>query len=134
MPKQRQCGHTDIVMGIRQSGPRKGLPYSCCLSCVRNRNRSRTKAEQRHYNLSRYGITPADYDTLLLKQGGKCAICRQPERTVHKGKLLRLSVDHNHITNIVRGLLCCACNRAIGCLQDSLLIVESAATYLRTHA
>ena len=40
-------------------------------------------------------------------------------------------VDHDHETNQLRALLCGSCNRAIGLLQDSVLVVESALAYLK---
>jgi hypothetical protein len=58
---------------------------------------------------------------------------RRPETVVHKGKLLRLSVDHDHETNKPRGLLCCACNRAMGLFQESILVFEAAIAYVRKH-
>jgi len=47
------------------------------------------------------------YESLLLLQGGGCAICgRLPARR-------RLDMDHDHRTMQVRGLLCVRCNRAL---------------------
>jgi hypothetical protein len=49
----------------------------------------------------------ADYEALLAAQGGVCALCGKPPKT------RRLSVDHDHKTGTVRGLLCFRCNRAL---------------------
>src|SRR5260221_12218993 len=46
---------------------------------------------------SKFGMTIADYDELLRRQGGGCAICRKPP-----GKIA-LHVDHNHVTGEIRG-------------------------------
>lgn len=52
------------------------------------------------------------YYKLLEAQGGGCAICgRKPTKT-------RLSVDHQHATGLLRGLLCMRCNRAYGLFHD----------------
>jgi hypothetical protein len=51
---------------------------------------------------SRYGITPADVERMLLEQDGVCAICR--------GEMRRQCIDHDHDTGRVRGLLCHPCN------------------------
>ncbi len=46
-------------------------------------------------------------DDLILKHGNNCAICKRP-RTEFKNNL---SVDHNHKTGKIRGLLCFYCNK-----------------------
>ena len=63
----------------------------------------------------RYDITPEQWEHLNEQQHGLCAICGQPPR----GNMNRLSVDHNHSTNTVRGLLCITCNRTIGYLENA---------------
>ena len=62
---------------------------------------------------------------MLEQQDGKCAICKSEDS---KGK--RFSVDHNHKTGEVRGLLCNPCNVAIGLLKDSPEVIDSAKEYL----
>ena len=79
---------------------------------------SRTKRLQKHY-----GLSDEDYDTLLAKQGGACAICRRRPRG-------RLCVDHCHLTGMVRGLLCRKCNLGLGCLVDDAASLISAFAYL----
>ena len=44
----------------------------------------------------------------------KCNICEQPEPMKNR----RLSLDHNHKTGKLRGVLCSTCNRALGMLKD----------------
>lgn len=77
-----------------------------------------------------FGLSLLDYDSILAKQGGSCAICNGPQI----GKKKYLAVDHDHIDKRVRGLLCDNCNRAIGLFYDSPEVVESALRYLRKHA
>lgn len=67
-----------------------------------------------------YGITLEEYNQILEKQKGCCAICGRHQSETHKSRWkckLSLSVDHNHITRQIRGLLCGTCNRAIGSLK-----------------
>lgn len=45
----------------------------------------------------------------------------------------RLAIDHDHVTGLVRGLLCRKCNAALGLLGDSVEGVEAALDYLRRH-
>ncbi len=61
------------------------------------------------YLLKKYGITEEQYDELHRKQRGCCAVCGRPSA---KWKA-RLSVDHDHKTGDIRGLLCAYCNRWI---------------------
>lgn len=80
----------------------------------------------RRQNLQKYRITPEQYDELLEKQGGLCAICQ-----VHHSKFQRrLAVDHCHHTGKIRGLLCASCNSGIGKLQDDVEILKAALAYL----
>ena len=76
---------------------------------------------------TKYGITLDDYDTMLITQGGGCAICG----TNDTGSRARLSVDHDHATGAVRGLLCQPCNIGIGHFKDDLDKLLSAIKYLK---
>ncbi len=84
-----------------------------------------------------YGITSPEYDAILKAQGGVCWICEQPPK---KGGN-RLAVDHLHSKgenkrnprekrDRVRGLLCWACNGAIGKFRDDITRLRRAADYL----
>jgi hypothetical protein len=79
----------------------------------------------------KYGITPEQYDALLVAQGGVCGVCVTPPADARG---YRMHVDHDHHTGRVRGILCGPCNVGIGQLRDDPTILESAATYLRRHA
>lgn len=72
----------------------------------------------------RYGITSAQYDAIWAQQGGRCAICDEAE-----GKR-QLSVDHDHETGAIRGLLCMLCNMGIGALRDDPDRLAAAMAYL----
>ena len=75
--------------------------------------------------LRKYGITADEYRAMLAEQNGVCAICHQPCQTNEM-----LSVDHDHQTGRIRGLLCRKCNRAIGMLGDSPRLLVEALKYL----
>jgi hypothetical protein len=96
----------------------------------RKKRYQENKAEYRSkWLMKNYGIKAADYDRMLLEQGGLCKICKSSD---HKSKRVEhFAVDHDHETGQVRGLLCHSCNRGIGYLQDRLEIVEAAAKYLK---
>lgn len=143
-PKQRYCTHT---CGSRiQTRQRLGLqgpssiirPCEYCtaeFSSVDGRTKycgeecARTAKSLREA-FRRYGITMQEYRRLWLKQKGVCAVCHQPERT-ERNRLL--TIDHDHVSGHVRGLLCSQCNRAIGLLQDDPKVIAAAAAYVKRH-
>ena len=82
---------------------------------VKTRIREATTASfrlRRHNRLVReYGLSLTDYETLFQRQNGMCAICQtKPEQS--------LSVDHDHKTGQVRGLLCIRCNTGLGYVDN----------------
>lgn len=81
----------------------------------------------------RYGITLEEYQSILERQGGVCAICGEKESRMIRGKVTHLHVDHNHQMGTVRGLLCHGCNAAVGLLKEDLDIFRSAIKYLKRH-
>jgi hypothetical protein len=75
----------------------------------------------------RYGITHADYEQLLTKQGGHCALCDRTPEMEYYGKL---AVDHDHVADRVRGLLCMQHNQALGKLGDTVESIRKVLEYL----
>lgn len=91
----------------------------------RKKNPDRWKRLQLKSRLKReYGISLDFYDGMYVAQGGKCAICHQPNE---------LHVDHDHATGKVRGLLCGPCNRALGQFKDDPTRLRRAAEYLQIN-
>lgn len=89
---------------------------------------------ERSRNLMRdFGLDTAQYHEMFTAQSGVCAACEQPEKATRNGKVKWLAVDHDHKTGEVRGLLCAACNVAIGLLDDSIERLTKAAMYLKRH-
>ncbi len=78
-----------------------------------------------------YSIPICKYKEMLKSQGGVCAICGKGEQRKYKGKVIRLSIDHNHKTGKMRGLLCHNCNVGIGHFSDSIEFLLKAITYLK---
>lgn len=93
--------------------PREARGLGLCGSCyeiqrLKNNPQQKEKAIltwRRCHLLERYGVTLEDYDKILRKQNGVCKICRK-----HKNTKRHLVVDHDHITGVIRGLLCDSCN------------------------
>lgn len=72
----------------------------------------------------KYGLASGDYDKMLVEQQYRCAICqRKFIDTPH--------VDHDHVKNKVRGLLCEGCNRGLGFFFDDAELLVSAAKYIQ---
>lgn len=78
-------------------------------------------------------ITREEYYDMFEKQKNKCGICDKEETRLFKGKLTRLCLDHDHNTGKIRGLLCHACNTAIGKFKDNIQLLQSAIQYLKHH-
>lgn len=73
--------------------------------------------------LYKYGLSIEKYEALLETQNGFCAICNTSS---HRS----LVVDHCHLTQKVRGLLCHDCNLALGLLRDDPDRLRNAIAYL----
>jgi hypothetical protein len=85
--------------------------------------RQRTYSRERA-RFARYGMSPSQYKAMFARQQGRCAIClesSEPERLV---------IDHCHDTDVVRGLLCHACNKALGFMRDDPERLLRAVAYL----
>ena len=100
-------------------------------------NYSKNRTQHRGHQLKyKYGITNKDYDLILKSQNGTCAICDGENSTREKGThnnksvAMALSVDHNHKTGKVRGLLCNGCNTSLGKFKDDPVLLQKAIKYL----
>lgn len=123
-PRVRPCSKCGV-----DTPTKPGTPV--CDDCKVDK-RTNGQARDRARNLRAYGLTEADYDRMLIEQGGCCAICSRPD----PGRYLQanFSVDHCHSSGVVRGLLCHACNLGIGYLQDDPIIMRAAAAYVAAAA
>lgn len=93
------------------------------------------KRNREHKLQMHYGITVEQYDEMLARQGGRCAICRRTSaEAADVRKEYGLAVDHCHDTGRVRGLLCSSCNFGLGNFQDSADLLHEAVEYLKRSA
>lgn len=79
------------------------------------------------YITKTYGISKERLLEMRDEQNDCCAICGESQDNLTR----RLSVDHCHKTNKVRGLLCDKCNRGIGGMEDNVEILASSISYLQ---
>ena len=78
--------------------------------------RNSIKEKFRHsVRKQRYGINKETYEAMVKEKEGKCDICGN----IPTGRRTTLHVDHDHITGLIRGLLCNNCNLGLGKLGDS---------------
>ena len=109
----------------------KGAPYvhSMCRPCQSEYSRKRYRENKDGFTDRRlrrsFGITLADYNAMLSEQDRACAICGG---TSWNERLP--CVDHDHKSGKVRGLLCNACNLAIGYFNDNPDTLSRAVEYL----
>jgi hypothetical protein len=97
----------------------------------RARNKERLRVYARHWKAAnkprlaayhrkhKYGLTDVEFQEKLSAQGTRCAICGASDPGHKNG----WQVDHNHDTGVVRGILCCPCNIAIGFVEDAARVV-----------
>ena len=71
----------------------------------------------------KYGLSLADYNAKVARQGGICPICLRIPTD-------RLCVDHNHETRTLRSLLCRRCNIGLGLYNDDPAAMRRGADYL----
>ena len=94
--------------------------------------------DNKHYKETRrdvtlkykYGENAVEiYNKLFKTQEGCCAICG-----IHQSELKKkLSVDHSHLTKIIRGLLCPKCNDGLGrfCADSGIELLQRAVEYIK---
>ena len=90
------------------------------------KNRERYIKKQRSRRFAFYGITEAEYETMVSEQSGLCRLCGGKPNG--KGAL---HIDHDHSTGKVRGLLCHSCNTGLGSFKDNPELMALAIKYLK---
>lgn len=140
------CGKSKTIEGFWKRGdsdnPRP-LCKECYLPTVKAYRRKHPEFREqqsqkgRIYKLSKeFKLSREQYADLLLKQGGRCAICGSMSAKADEVQFrseLPFYVDHDHDTGKVRGLLCRNCNFGIGSLKDDPNILHAAIQYLEHH-
>lgn len=91
----------------------QGAKYKAGPKCKQVMRRSHLKRK--------YGISLGEYQAMADKQNQLCAIC---------GEKKDLHIDHDHVSGLIRGLLCGDCNRALGLFRDSTPVLRNAILYL----
>ena len=94
------------------------------VSLKQNADSSRIRSAHRHRKrlMESLGASLDDFSLLEKHQNYVCAICQKNPDVFH--------IDHDHVTNRVRGLLCKQCNAALGIFGDNLIGLSRAIAYL----
>jgi DNA-directed RNA polymerase subunit RPC12/RpoP len=97
------------------------LPHGWCRSCINQQKRE----NQHRYNLkAKYGISVEELEEMKRKQDFKCASCGDE---FVPG--VKINVDHCHTSGTVRGILCPACNWALGLMKEDPDRIRALAAY-----
>lgn len=108
-PRCTDCG--SATRKLHQVSPKVLL----CLEDIRKRKKAKKAAAQARRVERVYGITLEQKAKIIEAQGGGC-ICS--EWTGYNGNTRALSVDHDHKTGVIRGVLCKHCNDLLGRIRD----------------
>ena len=116
----------------------KGQSY--CIECTKekqkNRWHSRTPKKRLEQHLRyKYGLSHQEFLAAFKEQNGCCAICLHelPDLESYDQRRRHYAIDHDHVTNKFRGILCTGCNSLLGLSGDSIEILTSAINYLQTR-
>lgn len=90
---------------------------ACCKACRIIKTRERT-----------LGVTQSDYLMMFTEQQGQCGICL---KRLYSKRYKAFSVDHDHVTGRIRGLLCGNCNTGLGLFKDDPIALQRAIGWLK---
>ncbi|GAA4226935.1 hypothetical protein GCM10022254_13340 [Actinomadura meridiana] len=129
VPKgMKYCARCKETKSINEFGRNRaessGLTSYCrpCHSAAMAEIRRRNHGSERNFFLKRrYGLTEGRVDQMIAEQGGVCVICLRAEPK---------HVDHDHLTGLVRRILCFKCNGGLGQFEDNPERLRLAAEYL----
>ena len=92
----------------------------------RRRRRSLAQRWERWRRLRRcYALSRQEYEALLARQDGACAICKQSPSEP-------LVVDRARVDGRVRGLLCRRCKTVITCFHEDPRLLRRASAYQKS--
>jgi len=103
---------------------------------LKNNPEYRLRTKQYHRKI-KFGMTNDAFESLLKSQDNQCAICHKAFDEVRNAmpgcSRTTICVDHNHITDETRGLLCGSCNKGLGHFFENQEVLLSAITYLKRY-
>ena len=155
-PKCRQCG-IKLSLDNCKSYRLNKSDYICntCYNVIANKyqkewakkNKDKVNAKERKYRQKHpekilkwyrarvcreYGLTTEDFDNKYNEQHGCCPICGRHSLELQR----KLDIDHNHVTNQNRGLLCSRCNIGNGYFkvdERGIELLQKAIEYIKKY-
>lgn len=94
------------------------------------KNKERRRTYARKQTLKKYGLTPEQFNVMLVSQQNACALCKK----LHEIDGEQFDVDHSHNTGKVRGILCTSCNKGLGLFKDNPALLRDAAIYVEARS
>ena len=82
----------------------------------------------------KYGMSKDEWYWMYKEQSGKCGMCGKEMEIFANGRgpsSVTACVDHDHKTDIVRGILCNRCNVLIGIAGDDVNLLQLGIIYLK---
>lgn len=138
--KTKFCPKCKLDKSISEFGldKRYDKPRSYCKKCCRGKERERRKEKGSEWFrirniMNAYCVSESEAER--LRSIWNCECCGV-ELTKAKSNVRCLTdqvIDHCHETNVVRGVLCSACNLALGHARDSVEVLEKLKDYLIKH-
>lgn len=131
----KKCSKCQTLKPIDEFYTRKSKPVAKCKPCIWAKQKEwygQTKPA-RKIALKRYSMTTSEYDSILGLQGGVCKLCGSQATVPYSNTnstIRALSVDHDHGTGKIRGILCGNCNLGLGYFRDKIELLEKAIQYL----
>lgn len=72
-----------------------------------------------------------EFERILKSQKNLCAICSKDMNSTDK--LSTPYLDHDHKTQVVRGILCLNCNTLLSHAKEDVTVLKIAIEYLNEH-
>lgn len=116
----RRCsGRCNKVLSLGDFALSNGKPLHYCRDC---KNFMNLKGHYKH--CPNFDEMERVYQTITA-----CTICDSPfDESKHKKV-----IDHDHETDLIRGIICASCNQGLGKLGDTLEGIKSAYEYMQIH-
>tara|TARA_R110002074_G_scaffold141443_2_gene287877 strand:- start:1250 stop:1669 length:420 start_codon:yes stop_codon:yes gene_type:complete len=118
----------------KRKGGNPEARHTECKQCAKDRvklaNATNPDRARNSHLLRNYGITLDTFNGMVSTQNSRCACCGTAEP---RGKHDQWCVDHDHVTNKVRELLCKDCNIVLGIVSDSPTHLKQLIQYIAKH-